>query len=116
MAIHLPTTVRRQGLINNDVNSILLDKSGNLWFGTSGGVSRYDTSLPAIAGTDGNDTVGQGTVFKNYSNIEGLINNYITSILEDKNGNLWFGTRGGVCRLDPYGSFQSFNPPVGTGK
>jgi ligand-binding sensor domain-containing protein/signal transduction histidine kinase len=100
----------RQGLINTDVNSILLDKSGNLWFGTSGGVSRYDVSLPAIAGTDGNDTVG--TVFKNYSSIDGLINNHITTILEDKNGNIWFGTGGGVCRLDPDGSFQSFNPPL----
>ncbi|MGK2864475.1 MAG: two-component regulator propeller domain-containing protein [Chitinophagaceae bacterium] len=102
----------RQGLKNNDVNSILLDKSGNLWFGTSGGVSRYDASQPGIAGTDFNDTAGQGTVFKNYSSNDGLINNHITTILEDKNGNIWFGTRGGICRLDPDGSFQSFTPPL----
>src|SRR5687768_7345716 len=81
----------RQGLKNNEVNSILLDKNGNIWFGTSGGVSRYDASLPTIAGTRGNDTVGQVTVFTNYSNIEGLINNHVTTILEDKNGNIWFG-------------------------
>jgi ligand-binding sensor domain-containing protein/signal transduction histidine kinase len=102
----------RHGLKNNDVNSILLDKSGNLWFGTSGGVSRYNTSQPAIAGTDGNDTIRQGTVFKNYSSSEGLINDHITTILEDKNGNIWFGTKEGVCRLDPAGSFQSFTAPL----
>ena len=102
----------RQGLINNEVNSILLDKRGNLWFGTSGGISRYDASLPAIAATDGKDTARQGTVFTNYSNIDGLINNHVTTILEDKNGNIWFGTRGGVCRLDPEGSFQSFTTPL----
>jgi len=102
----------RQGLINNDVNSILLDKSGNLWFGTSGGVSRYDAGQPAIAGTDKNDTIGKSTVFKNYSSIDGLINDHITTILEDKKGNIWFGTGGGVCRLDPGGSFQSFKPPL----
>jgi ligand-binding sensor domain-containing protein/signal transduction histidine kinase len=101
----------RQGLISDDVNSILLDKSGNLWFGTEGGVSRYDARLPAVAGRDGKDTIGQGTVFRNYSSIDGLINDHITTILQDKNSNIWFGTRGGVCRLDLAGSFQSFTPP-----
>ena len=102
----------RQGLKNDEVNSILLDKSGNLWFGTSGGVSRYDASQPAIVDKDRNDTVGQVTVFTNYSNIEGLINNHVTTILEDKNGNIWFGTGKGICRLDTTDSFQSFTPPL----
>jgi ligand-binding sensor domain-containing protein len=42
-----------------------------------------------------------GKVFKNYSTADGLINNSVRSILEDKEGNLWFGTRWfGLSRFD----------------
>jgi len=56
----------------------LQDKIGNLWFGSNGGVSKYD-----------------GKSFTNFTIKEGLSNNYVFSILEDKSGNLWFGTDGG---------------------
>ena len=58
--------------------SILEDKSGNLWFGTYGGVSKYD-----------------GKSFTHFTEEGGLSNNTVLSILEDKSGNLWFGTDGG---------------------
>jgi streptogramin lyase len=32
----------KEGLTNNDVSCIFQDESGNLWFGTNGGVSRLD--------------------------------------------------------------------------
>ena len=32
----------RDGLVSNSVTWICEDGSGNIWFGTSGGVSRYD--------------------------------------------------------------------------
>ncbi|MBK8080048.1 MAG: hypothetical protein IPK25_07050 [Saprospiraceae bacterium] len=42
-----------------------------------------------------------GKTFKNYSTTNGLINNSVRSILEDKDGNLWFGTRCfGLSRFD----------------
>ncbi|MEY4111300.1 MAG: hypothetical protein RLZZ46_1656, partial [Bacteroidota bacterium] len=69
---------------NNVVRSILEDKSGNLWFGTGGGVSKYD-----------------GQSFTHFTEKEGLSNNVVMSILEDKSGNLWFGTYGGgVSKYD----------------
>jgi ligand-binding sensor domain-containing protein/serine phosphatase RsbU (regulator of sigma subunit) len=75
----------KEGLSNNNVFSILEDKSGNLWFGTyGGGVSKYD-----------------GKSFTHFTNKEGLSNNYVRNILEDKSGNLWFGTGGGgVSKYD----------------
>ncbi|WP_236023446.1 two-component regulator propeller domain-containing protein [Chitinophaga chungangae] len=59
------------------------DKAGNIWFGTGGGVSRYDRKS-----------------FRNFTTKEGLSNNDLTTIMEDKTGKLWFGTRGEACFYD----------------
>lgn len=68
----------------NNVHCGLRDKSGNLWFGTTGeGVYRYD-----------------GNLFSQITVKDGLSNNNISSILEDKNGNIWFGSANGVSRFD----------------
>ena len=83
-------------MANNSVYSIMEDKTGNLWFGTSGGVSRYD-----------------GKSFTNYTTAQGLANNIVISITEDKTGNLWFGTAGGgVSRYDGK-SFTNFTTEQG---
>jgi len=73
-----------QGLPQDISNSTIVDKNGNIWFGTGSGVSRYD-----------------GKKFTTYTTAHGLANNYVTSIIEDKSGNFWFGTGGGgVSRYD----------------
>ncbi|MDB5284870.1 MAG: adenylate/guanylate cyclase [Bacteroidota bacterium] len=72
-----------QGLKGSAVRCQLRDRSGNLWFGTDGGVSKYD-----------------GKSFTHFTEKEGLSNNVVWSILEDKNGNLWFGTFSGVSKYD----------------
>jgi hypothetical protein len=80
----------REGLVNNRVTSIYEDKAGIIWFGTGGGLSRYDgKSLPA----------GQAG-FRNFTTKDGLPNNDITTIIEDKTGKLWIGTRGDPCFYD----------------
>ena len=64
--------------------SVLEDRKGNLWFGSIGsGVYYYD-----------------GKSFRNFTTKDGLINNEITCIYEDKTGNIWFGVNGGVSRYD----------------
>jgi len=73
----------KQGLVNNQVSTIYEDKSGNIWFGANGGVSRYD-----------------GKSFRNFTTEEGLSNNDVNSIIEDKTGRFWFGTRGYVYVYD----------------
>ena len=74
-----------QGLQQGNISCILEDKSGNLWFGTTGGgVSKYD-----------------GQRFTHFTDKQGLSNNFVRCILEDKFGNIWFGTAGGgVSKYD----------------
>ncbi|MCE7071892.1 histidine kinase [Dyadobacter sp. CY327] len=78
----------KEGLASNAVMSIYEDKAGFIWFGTAGGVSRYD---PRRAG---------GKSFQNFTMKDGLPNNGITTIMEDKNGKLWIGSRGEACFYD----------------
>lgn len=60
------------------------DKSGNMWFATSGaGVYRYD---------------GKG--FVNFTMKDGLNSNIVQCMMEDFKGNIWVGTKDGVCRFD----------------
>lgn len=91
-------------LSDNKVYSVLRDKSGNLWVGTSNGLNRFDEK---------NDR------FYKYKNIPGNTNsisdNWVWPIFEDSKGNLWIGTvRGGLNKFDPVtGVFTSFkNDPV----
>ena len=62
----------------------LMDKQGNMWFTTlKEGVFKYD-----------------GVSFTNYTVEDGLCANQVWTILEDKNGLLWFGTENGLCSFD----------------
>ncbi|UFH57179.1 two-component regulator propeller domain-containing protein [Spirosoma sp. KNUC1025] len=71
--------------------SALEDRKGNLWFGSIGsGVYYYD-----------------GKSFRNFTTRDGLLNNEIVCIYEDKIGNIWFGANGGVSRYDGK-SFRNF--------
>ncbi len=64
--------------------SVLEDRKGNLWFGTIGsGVYRYD-----------------GKTFQNFTTRDGLPNNEIVCMYEDKTGTIWFGANGGASRYD----------------
>jgi ligand-binding sensor domain-containing protein len=67
------------------VQCALQDKSGNLWFCTTGGRGIFRK---------------KGNWFTNYTIKDGLCNNEVGSVLEDKNGNLWFGTNDGASRYD----------------
>lgn len=65
----------RQGLSNNHVRSVIQDKSGSYWIGTSGGgISNYF-----------------GKQFTTYDESAGLGGNFIYSIFRDRADNLWIG-------------------------
>jgi hypothetical protein len=83
--IEQPKLVKTQGSTENDnVWCSLQDKSGKLWFGTTGeGVNRYN-----------------GKSFIQFTEKDGLNSNTVYSILEDKSGNIWIVTLDGICRFD----------------
>ncbi len=76
------------GLAHDIVNCILQDQTGYLWFGTQGGLSRYD-----------------GYAFTNFhhhrSDPDSLVNDTVNALYEDSRGNLWVGTVSGLDRYDP---------------
>jgi ligand-binding sensor domain-containing protein len=57
---------------------IVEDRNGNIWIMSFQGIIKYD-----------------GKVFTNYTLKENLIHFHMFSVMEDKTGNLWFGTVGG---------------------
>lgn len=71
------------GLSQNDVNCMIQDKQGFMWFGTNDGLNRYD-----------------GYEFNIYrydvDGDKGLNSNRIKSLAEDQNHNIWVGTNDGV--------------------
>ena len=90
------TYTKKDGLVNNYISSIIQDKEGAIWFGTlRGGVSRYDFDTPSA--TQSKD----GVSWKTYTKKDGLADRYVNAIMEDNDGNIWFGTNaGGVSRFD----------------
>jgi signal transduction histidine kinase/ligand-binding sensor domain-containing protein len=72
------------GLRNDFVTVVRQDSRGLLWFGTDGGVSRFD-----------------GNTFRNYGRDEGIPEGEVSDVLETRSGELLFATGGGLCRLLP---------------
>jgi len=83
------------GLAGNTVHAIYSAPDGTLWFGTRGGVSRYD-----------------GKEFVSFTTQDGLAHNDVRAICGTPDGILWFGTRGGVSRYDG-GEFKNFTTKDG---
>jgi signal transduction histidine kinase len=78
--------------------SIEQTRDGALWFGTSKGVYRVEG--------------GKTTVF---TTADGLSNNTIRDILEDRHGDVWIATDFGLNRIKPGGKIESFAGRGGLG-
>ncbi len=95
---------RTEGLCNERVSHVLVDRAGNVWVGTWEGVCRFngitfssfplpipDLEVPAYQATE----------------------NWVTEIIEDRQGNIWFGRSGyGACKYDGR-SFTQFTKKDG---
>jgi ligand-binding sensor domain-containing protein/signal transduction histidine kinase len=117
---------QREGLSHNHVTSVLEDHLERLWVGTSGGglnqvtqekVLVYGTAnqlssdyiLALCEGKDGSIWAGadnSGGLFRlknqsvtHYTARDGLVDGTVSALHEDPAGDLWIGTRQGLCRL-----------------
>jgi len=84
---------RRDGLANEYVFAIGIDRQGYKWFGTNaGGASRY---------RDGK--------WKTYFPMHGLADYWVYAFANDRNGDVWIGTWAGVSRYDMNtGKFRNY--------
>jgi ligand-binding sensor domain-containing protein/signal transduction histidine kinase len=75
-----------EGLSSNQVNCITEDIWGRLYFGTSRGLDRLDSSTGHI---------------KHYTTADGLFPGRVRYALRDRSGALWFGTDSELARFNP---------------
>ena len=76
-----------KSLGENRVYSVFEDSEGTIWVGTKGaGLNRFNRN-------DGS--------FTKFTEKDGLPNNVVMGIVEDKNGYLWLSTNGGLCKFNP---------------
>jgi signal transduction histidine kinase/ligand-binding sensor domain-containing protein/ActR/RegA family two-component response regulator len=84
--VHFRHLSAEMDLVDNNVNCIFQDSKGFIFIGTNNGLNRYD-----------------GHEFKVYKYNEraenSINNNFISSIKEDKSGNLWIATSGGGLNM-----------------
>ncbi|MEZ5105615.1 MAG: two-component regulator propeller domain-containing protein [Draconibacterium sp.] len=73
---------KEDGLVDNNVQCIVKDLGGNMWFGTKGGVSVFD-----------------GFEWDSFTKSDGLVANNVLCIAVDIDGSLWFGTDAGVSHF-----------------
>lgn len=72
-----------EGIPNNEVDELYVDKKGNIWFGTAAGFAKFD-----------------GKQWTQYSEADGLPDNFGNAIFVDDASVVWFGTEGGVASLN----------------
>jgi len=76
------------GLSNNTITSIKEDKFGQIWFGTSNGLNKYNGK--------------EFTVYRNVPRDKfSISNSEINDVLVDRDGYVWVGTINGLNRYDP---------------
>jgi len=98
--INITNYTNKDGLADNSIKSIAEDENGNLWLGTSSGITFFDL---------------QKNTFTNYSNADGVIGNDFNflSALKLNNNLILMGSTAGANYFSPDKISQSnFQPPV----
>ena len=78
-------------LIDNYVESILIDSKGNFWIGSLGkGLTKFQSNKQEFV---------RYQPQQNHPN--GLIDGIINTMIEDQKGNIWIGTNTGITKFNP---------------
>jgi len=89
-----------KGLPDNSIESILEDETGNLWIGTSSGISQFNIETESFTNFNAADGLNRGASNSNAA---------ITS----NDGIMFFGSTAGINVFDPKRVLQSnYSPPV----
>ncbi len=84
----------------------LEDRDGFIWFGTiRGGLYRYDPTADPSSTHYDPSRAGRKP-FTLYTIHDGLANDMVLCLMQDKDGLIWFGTDDGVSRYDPRESHE----------
>lgn len=97
------------GLTNDNIKTMYEDSDKNIWIGTLGGGISYFNENQSI----NNNSLDQLT-FKTFTTKEGLCNNKVLSVFQDREKNLWIGTFIGLNQLrtehfEIYGAAQGLS-------
>ncbi|MDP4184997.1 MAG: two-component regulator propeller domain-containing protein [Bacteroidota bacterium] len=83
--------IESEGLKGNYITTLFEAHNGTIWMGTYGsGINKCERKK------DGSYK------FTNYSESEGLCNNVVYCMEEDRRGHLWISTDNGLAQFDPY--------------
>ena len=75
---------------HNSINTLFVDRGGNVWAACwYHGVVRF------------NPRADDGRAWTTFSKSDGLVDNYVHALAEDREGNIWFGTSDGVSMYSP---------------
>ncbi|MEZ4806274.1 MAG: two-component regulator propeller domain-containing protein [Flavobacteriales bacterium] len=100
----------RDGLCSDQVQAVIQDHAGVLWFGTPKGLCRYDRGAFSSIPLPFRDTTG-GWLDEVYPVMDP---NAVHALAEDKKGDLWIGTAGGGAYRYDRKAFTPYLTDIGT--
>ena len=99
---HWQTFSVSDGLINDAITALSIDRAGNLWVGHDSG------PLGEVGGAT--RLAADGTLTR-FTAVDGL-NGAVQAIEADRDGSIWFGTRNGLDRRSPSGVWSTFTSEI----
>jgi signal transduction histidine kinase/ligand-binding sensor domain-containing protein len=109
---HIDTYTQATGLASDLVGAMARDTNGNLWVATLAGLSRLTSNLKLGVPSDRSSSLGWKPAISNFTTVNGLSSNVITSLLPRPDGTLLIGTQDHGWNL---WDGQHFSPVANTG-
>ena len=86
LAVYHKNGAKEKSILNDFIRQFVIDKKGNLWIGTAGGLNYLDSEL--------------GIITKAFTTEDGLADDFIYSLILENDSTLWLGTNYGLSKFD----------------